>query len=238
MTDDIQAVVQEIDDLHPEIRIIRIRPRDGTIFWQAGQFMEFAFSGFPSRPYSIANACHNPLIEFHIRNNNRGGASQYAVTCLKIGDSLTLRGPLGHVTLPPDDHHPLVLIAGGMGLSPMKAIAEEALHRNHPGPITLYWGGREVSDLYLADYFQALARNNPSFRFVPVIESRGDGLVGNAAAHDKADFSSSHIYLAGPPAMVTRTLPLLLEKGARHDFIHTDDLVVNSILPQRPGAKS
>ncbi|HEY8189121.1 MAG TPA: FAD-binding oxidoreductase, partial [Micavibrio sp.] len=134
MNDGLQAKVDEIDDAHPEIRIIRLRPVGQSISWQAGQFMELGFTGFPVRPYSIANAPHNALLEFHIRNNNRGGASQHAVTALETGDILTLRGPLGSAVLPPDDRQPLVLIAGGMGLPPMKAIAEAALHRLHPGP--------------------------------------------------------------------------------------------------------
>src|SRR5688500_6969028 len=113
MNENLQAVVAEADDIHPDIRIIRLRPRNSPFPWRAGQFMEIAFPGFPPRPYSIASAPNAELPEFHIRNTKRGGASQHAVTSLTVGDTVFLRGPLGNAVLPPGDRRPLVLIAGG-----------------------------------------------------------------------------------------------------------------------------
>lgn len=234
MTNDFAATVETVEDVHPDIRIIRIRP-DGksAVSWLAGQYMELVFAGLPARPYSIASAPHTNILEFHIRNAKGGGVSEHVVKTLKIGDRLTLRGPFGHAAMIPGDKMPLLLIAGGMGLSPLKAMIEDALHSKRPGPITLYWGVKTKDDLYLADDFVALARANPHFKFVPVIHDKSGHQVGDAIAADFKDLSGTRIYLAGSAAMVAAILPQLQKIGAQDNFIHGDDTAL-SRAPKGP----
>ncbi len=228
----IQALVEDILAPHPDIRILRVRV-NGSVAWLAGQFMELSFAGFPPRPYSIASAPHENILEFHIRNNHRSGANQYAVTMLKTGDALTLRGPFGKATLAQKDLVPtppaLVLIAGGMGISPIRALVADLLHRGHGGPVTLYWGGKSAADLYIADAFRALAAQNPAFRYIPVIEDEGDGLVHEAALKNEGDFTGKIIYLSGPPGMIGTILPVLLQHGATAEGIRGDDAKIAAL---------
>lgn len=234
----VQAMVEDISDPHPDIRIIRLRVSGGAMTWLAGQFMELSFTGFPPRSYSIASAPHENILEFHIRNNNRGGANQHVVTSLKTGDTLTLRGPFGKATLHDREITPkppaLVLIAGGMGISPIKALIEDALHRHHPGPLTLYWGVKTASDLYIGDFFRDLAQQNPAFRYIPVIEDEGDGMVHDAALKAEGHFTGKIVYLSGPPGMIGAILPVMLRHGATADNIRGDDLKIAALHPPGP----
>ena len=229
----VQALVDDILDPHPDIRIIRVRVPGGTLRWLAGQFMEISFTGFPPRSYSIASAPHENILEFHIRNNHRSGANQYAVTTLKTGDSLTLRGPFGKATLTPKDiasgTSALVLVAGGMGISPIKAIIDDVLHQGHGGRVTLYWGGKTAADLYIASRFQDLAAKNPAFHYVPVIEDQGGGLVHDATLQGEGDFTGKLVYLSGPPGMIDVLLPLLLQHGAAAGNIRGDDIKIAAL---------
>lgn len=229
MSKAMNAIVEDIHDPHPDIRVIRLRVTSTPVIWLAGQFMELSLPGLPARPYSIASAPHTGVLEFHIRNTNRGGVSQQ-VRNLKAGDTLTLRGPFGTATRSSADQGPMILIAGGMGLAPMKALIDDALHHGHPGPVTLYWGARTQKDLYLADYFTALAQANPVFTFVPVVEDKGDGLVGDAAIRNPAPLPGAAVYLSGPSPMVQATIPLLLAQGAQAGKIHTDDAAGRLLL--------
>lgn len=222
-----QATIENITSPHPDIRIIRLRINNGPLSWLAGQFMELSFAGYPPRSYSIANAPHEDTLEFHIRNNNRGGANHYAVTTLKQGDLLTLRGPFGKATLPAHiagtRPHPLVMIAGGMGISPIKALIEDALHDNDTTPITLYWGAKTTSDLYIAGIFTALEKSHPHFHFNPVIEDQGDGLAHDFSLRHEQHFTGKALYLSGPPDMIAAALPVALQNGALPENIYGDD---------------
>jgi NAD(P)H-flavin reductase len=218
----IQAIVADIIDPHPDIRIIRIHVDGPPVTWLAGQFMELSFQGVLPRSYSIASAPHEQFLEFHIRNNNRGGASQHAVTGLKTGDHLTLRGPFGTATL----RHgtaPVVMIAGGMGISPIKALVDDILRQQPTRHIALYWGTRTTQDLYIRSHFEDLAAQNPHFRFIPVVEDQGDGMVDAAALASESSFDHKILYLSGPPAMITAALKTGLQYGALPQNICGDD---------------
>ncbi|WP_435640858.1 FAD-binding oxidoreductase [Micavibrio aeruginosavorus] len=228
------AVVEGIDAPSADIRIIRLRLNNNArLAYRAGQYADLAVAGLPARSYSIANAPDangtTDHLEFHIRNTG-GAASQHVATQLKIGDTATITAPMGHATLAPGCVKPIIAIAGGMGLSPMKAIVESALNTGHPGPITLYWGANYGDDLYIADHFRALQTAHPTFRFVSVVRDDKSrpadaqaGMVGDVVIHDHADLSGASIYVAGPPPMVSAILPQLLAHNAQRGDIHTDD---------------
>lgn len=228
------CVVDTITAPCAHIRVLRLRIADEkTLLWRAGQYADLTLPGVAPRSYSIANAPDangtGLYVEFHIRNTG-GAASAHIATTLKPGDTVTMRAPMGHATLAPGCIRPVIAIAGGMGLSPMKAIIESALNTNHPGPITLYWGANNNDDLYCANYFRTLANTHPQFKFVAVVRDDDTnqtnirrGLVGDAVIADYADLAHASIFVAGPPQMVTAIIPQLLSNGANRTDIHTDD---------------
>ena len=215
----IPAIVEDIDDVHHDIRIIRIRPTAGPFTWAAGQYMELTFAGFPARPYSIGSAPHSGAPEFHIRRAGINGVSQHVANTVKKGDILELRGPFGDAGIIPGDTMPLLLVAGGMGLPPMKAMIDDAVHRNDMRPVTLYWGTRTPAEMYLMDYFTQLAAGHAHFKFVPVV----GGEVSKEIARE-GDLSGKRIYLAGPPPMIHAAITAVLQNGADVNLIHTDDV--------------
>src|SRR5690606_734345 len=127
-----------------------------------------------------------------------------------------------------DHDGPILAVAGGSGLAPMKSIVETALRRSRPGPVHLYFGARDERDIYLERRLRTLEAAHASFRFVPVLSSperpsaRRRGLVGDAALADFTAFDGFKAYLAGPPAMVESVVEQLAARGLpRHD-IHAD----------------
>ena len=230
----IAAKIEAVKDVTPEIRILRVRTDEVPPVWLAGQYMELTFAGMPPRSYSIASAPHSNVLEFHIRDTKGGSVSSHIVTTLKAGDPLTLRGPFGYAAMIPGDTTPLLLVAGGMGLSQMKAIVEDTLHNNHPGPVILCWGVRLDKDLYLKSHFDALAQKHAQFRFMPVIETQSGQNAGQAIRTHFTDLSGMRIYIAGSPAMIAATLPDLKGLGARADQIHGDDKNLSPALPPAP----
>ena len=165
--------------------------------------------------------------EFHIRRETEDGVSGYVARALALGESVGIEGPHGEACWCADHPGPVIAVAGGSGLAPMKSIVEAALEARHPGPICLFFGVRTVRDLYLGAHFEALAAAHPRFRFVPVLSEPAGagvyctGLVGDIAASE-APLADAKAYIAGPPVMVEHALAALAAKGVAPDDIHAD----------------
>lgn len=108
------------------------------------------------------------------------------------------------------------MLGTGTGIAPLTALVEEGLAKETPGPIILYWGGRQPSDFYCASYFDALARRHENFRFVPVVDTtdqswRGRrGFVQDCAAIDFPSLTTANVYACGSPIMVTSARQTLI----------------------------
>ena len=144
-----------------------------------------------------------------------------------VGDAVRVEGPFGASYLREAHRGPIVAVAGGSGLAPIKSIVERALAKQMPQHIYFYFGVRSERDLYMEDHFKALAKQHPTLHFVPVL-SEGDGmerrcgLVHEAVAADFDEFDGCKAYLAGPPVMVEAATKLLEQRGMRRIDIHAD----------------
>jgi CDP-4-dehydro-6-deoxyglucose reductase/ferredoxin-NAD(P)+ reductase (naphthalene dioxygenase ferredoxin-specific) len=212
-----------------DIRIVRLDIESGGPFtFSAGQFARVGFAGLPPRDYSMANRPDQPGLEFHIRQLGGGTASVYAATRLKLGDRVTVEGPFGTSYLRERHTGPILAIAGGSGLAPIKSIVETALARGMAQPIRLYFGVRDERDLYAEAALTALAARHPNFRFIPVLSTpsgptaRRTGFVHHAVAAELGDPDGLKAYLAGPPPMVEAASALLAARGVRREDLHAD----------------
>lgn len=202
------------------VKIIRITP-EAPFSWKAGQYAMIGFGTFPPKPYSIACAPGSAALEFHVKDFGGGGAGAYAAHVLKPGDSVTIEGPCGACIYDAGKtgRRPLLLIAGGLGITPLRAIAQQAAAERDGGPVTLYWGAGAEEDLYLRDEFHALAARNPRFFFEPCI---GAVPVGRRAAASYDGLAQAVVFVAGSPAMIADTVAALLAQGAARERIHYD----------------
>lgn len=221
--------VSGLDDLTHDIKRLRLEILSGGPFtFSAGQYASLRFAGQPPRDYSMANRPDEATLELHIRRMGAGSASAYVAEKLKRGDEVIVEGPFGSSWLREKHTGPILAIAGGSGLAPIKSIVETALARGTRQPIHLYFGAREERDLYLEDHFRALAARHANFRFTPVLSqpsgatARRTGFVHEAAAADMADLDGAKAYLAGPPPMVEAATRLFQARGMRREDIHAD----------------
>lgn len=219
------ATVIETLDPTPDIRILRLKPH-APLPYKAGQYVELTFGSHDPRAYSIANAPHDDFIEFHIRDTGHGGASTYAVKSLKHGESVGLGNAVGDCTVERVTKGNSVLaIAGGLGIAPLKAVCEDMIQRTHDERVFLYWGVREKHDLYLDKHFKALARPKKNgFVYKPLVGHA----IGEIASDDFVDLHDFTIFLSGPMAMVSTTIPFLLARGAKRGRILTDSAALSS----------
>jgi len=138
-----------------------------------------------------------------------------------------VEGPFGTSYLRESHRGPIIAVAGGSGIAPIKSIVERALAQKLPQHIHLYFGVRTERDLYLHDHLAMLAAKHPNLHFTPVLSEppgggRRTGPVHEAVARDFDAFDGCKAYLAGPPVMVEAATRLLEQRGMSRLDIHAD----------------
>ncbi len=142
---------------------------------RAGQHLDVrltAEDGYRAeRSYSIASAPGEP-VAITVERLDDGEVSPYLTEELRPGDELELRGPIGgYFVWEPADGGPLMLLAGGSGIVPLRAILR---HRERSGsdvPVRLLYSSRSLADVIYRtelgklgggiDVIQVLTRQQP-----------------------------------------------------------------------------
>jgi CDP-4-dehydro-6-deoxyglucose reductase len=206
--------VESIERPAPDVAIVKLKlPANERLQYLAGQYIDFLLKDGHRRSFSLATAPHDDaLLELHIRLVPGGWFTTQLFTEYKGREILRFEGPLGSFYLREDSDKPIILVAGGTGFAPIKAIVEHALHHKLEArrPMLLYWGARARKDLYLAELAGRWQQQSPNFSFIPVLSDAapGDdwpgrtGLVHEAVLDDFASLAGYQVYACGAPPMI------------------------------------
>lgn len=222
--------VLALDDLTHDIKELKLAIEAGGPFtFSAGQHARLKFGpGISERNYSMANHPSHSSLEFHIRAVPRGQASGYVFSNLHIGHEVKVSGPLGNAYLRENHRGPLLVVAGGSGMAPIKSICEAALRSDPARRIRLYFGVRDEKDVYLEEWLERHAREHPNFSYEIALSqaaaktSRRRGFLKEVIGADLDSVEGFKAYLAGPPPMVESVQEALLGKGMALRDIHAD----------------
>lgn len=214
---------------HDVTHLVLELPEATGLIFRAGQYANVLVPGAGHRSFSMASKPHARLIDFHIRQINGGQFTSGILQQLRPGDPIEVELPLGNFGYHEDDYRPILILATGTGVAPIKSMIESLLDDADCPPMTLYWGARTRQDLYLHDEIASWATRLSEFRYVPVL-SRADsdwegrrGYVQDAALQDLGDELAEHaIYLCGSPDMIAQAKPSLLARQASIHHIYTE----------------
>jgi NAD(P)H-flavin reductase len=197
---------------------LTIRP-DQPYPFEAGQYMSVETPWWPRvwRWYSMANAPREDnLIHMHIRAIGAGWLSYALVNHAKPGDVIRLGHATGTMTADRTSTRDLVLIAGGTGLAPMKAIIEDMAKWNWYRRVHLFFGGRRPEDLYDLPAMEELAARHTWLSVIAAVseDDRYEGEQGMIAdvAFRYGEWNDHDIYIAGSPEMVRGTIDRALNR--------------------------
>jgi CDP-4-dehydro-6-deoxyglucose reductase, E3 len=223
--------VQKIVHACHDVAILHLKlPANERLQYLAGQYLDLLLKEGKRRSYSMANPPHaDEFLELHIRVLPGGGFSPYVFGELKEKTILRFQGPFGVFFLR-ESAKPAILVAGGTGFAPIKALIEDAFHKNVDRPMVLYWGARALRDLYLPDLPLQWQRDHANFKFVPVLSepsaednwSGRTGFVHQAVLDDFADLSGHQVYACGAPAMIEVAQRTFAERGLPEDEFFSD----------------
>ena len=218
--------------LTDEVIKLELMPVDAPgMAFIAGQYIEILLENTQYNYFSLAGMPQaDGRIELHVRYYAGGAFSEYAFATLKEGDTIQLQGPMGKFYFRKESPRPAMLVAGGTGFAPIKAIIEQMITDGVDRDLYLYWGARGEADLYLHDMAVQWAHDDHLIHYVPVLSEvkEGDnwqgrtGLVHQAVIEDFDDVSSFDVYACGPPAMTKAVCVSFVEHGLPMDQAYSD----------------
>jgi len=204
--------VESIDKPAPDVAIVKLKlPANERLQFLAGQYIDLLLKDGRRRSFSLANPPHDDaLLELHIRHLPGGWFSDQLFNQFKGREILRFEGPLGTFFLREESDKPIIFVAGGTGMAPIKGVIEHALHHKIDAvrPMVLYWGVRSTRDLYLPDLPGKWQQSSPNFTYIPVLSEPDPewpgrkGFVHQAVLDDFADLSGYQVYACGGPPMI------------------------------------
>lgn len=234
------AAVEEarvVEVLRPsrDLAVVRL-VADGPPRWRAGQYVEVATPHFPHAWRMFSSALPpNPEghVEFHIRAVPGGLVSPSIVTATTPGEVWRIAQPHGSLALPDHESYedaraapPTVLVAGGTGIAPLRALLLDRLVDAAVGDTHLIYAARCPGELTDLAGLREFAAANPWLTVTPVVESfanpwwldhhpGGELRRGRAADVLAAlPLSGRTVLVAGPPDMVAAVRAAALALGA------------------------
>jgi NAD(P)H-flavin reductase/hemoglobin-like flavoprotein len=228
------GTVVERHRLTRDLAVVRVRP-DYPVPYEPGQYVSIEV---PQRPrmwryYTPATAPREDgLLEFHIRSVEGGWVSRAIVAHGEIGDVWRIGPPMGRMAVDRESGRDVLMIAGGTGIAPMRAIIDHLSRWGENPRVKLFFGGRIREDLYDLENLQAVAASNPWLQVVPVLETESSmsiaerGTVADVVTRYGA-WPNHDVLVSGSPAMVRSTVSRMLVAGTALDRITYDPFTVD-----------
>jgi NAD(P)H-flavin reductase/ferredoxin len=203
-----------------------------------GQFVLLELEDGTRRAYSMIrpmSSARPGSLELLIRAKPGGAASRWLFGVGAHGAEVVVEGAYGKAYAQSPADRPVVCLAGGTGLAPVLAIAEQLASDAPERRIDVYVGSRHTTDLVLVDRLLALAGSG--VRVIPVVEQQGEGehnelgptrkgLALDHLADDWPELGGHDVYVAGPAPMIDATLRRLIRNGsARADRVFFDRFI-------------
>lgn len=212
--------IEKLERLAPDVIELQLRlPANERLQFRAGQYIDILLKDGKKRSFSLANAPHDDaLLQLHIRHVPGGVFTDQVFSSMKVRDILRFNGPHGSFYLREESNKPMILLAGGTGFAPIKAIVEYTLATNSQRPMYIYWGAKARVDLYQHALPAQWAAEHQHIHYTPVLSeaAAGDewlgrtGLVHQAVTVDFPNLADFEVYACGSPGMI---------EAAKRDFI-------------------
>lgn len=212
-----------------------LKPQNGAVFpYLPGQFgfLRVFQHGISSEehPFSISS---QPLEKEHLRMTIKNlGDWTSGVQKIEPGSKVLLDAPYGRFSPPLYDcREGIVLIAGGVGITPMLSILRYYAQADRRQKIMLLWGVNRQEELICQSELRAMENEMEHFMFLPVANDPGFAgkkgyitreLVERTLREQNADIQKQHYFFCGPAPMWASIRKNLKTMGIRERMIHAE----------------
>jgi ferredoxin-NADP reductase len=163
----VQAPVLAAIDETADIKTFRLARPAGFEF-EAGQFLTVMIRADGkdyARCYSISSAPDvRGYLEISVKR--QGVVSNALHATARPGALLSIRSPKGKFKYPGGDDRPIVLIAGGVGITPLMSMLRHAIRTEPARPVTLVYSAATEQDFAFRDELASIAKRHPRVRVI------------------------------------------------------------------------
>jgi ferredoxin-NADP reductase len=224
--------VRSVIDTTPLTRLIRLDLGPHPFVFQAGQAALIGTHGQTERrPYSIASspddAVRHHRLEFLVKVDALGTIGPH-LAAVAPGARIDLEGPSGAFTLGPALMPSYLFVAGGTGISPLRAMLRHLIAADTGATLSVLYSARAPEEFAFRDELERLARRHLIQVHLTVTgqAQTWEGIRGRISleALERALPSKDAVcYLCGPPAMVEDVPPLLRRLGVPSGHVRTEE---------------
>jgi ferredoxin-NADP reductase len=223
------ATVAAVTRETPSVRTIELAVPD----WpghRAGQHLDVrltAEDGYTAeRSYSIASAPGEP-VAITVERLEDGEVSPYLTEELRAGDQLELRGPVGgYFVWEATDTGPLLLVAGGSGIVPLRAILRQRQRSGSNVPVRLLYSSRTLPDVIYRDELDAYDGISVSYTLTRAQPPGWTGYVGRVNSALLAEVAwpadKALAFVCGPTSFVEAVAEGLVGLGYQPGQVKTE----------------
>lgn len=209
----VESIENPFDDYH----VITLNMPEG-LTWEAGEHGVFTLPGKkvrgkPFRPFSVASITEEGKMLIATRSNEPISDFKKQLFSMSKGDKVTVRGPFGWFKIQ-DKESPVVMIATGVGITPMRAIVK-SLENEETRPIHLIHSSPS-KHLY-RNTFEEISKKNRDFH--PVFTSSREQTIETYTALAKVHGNHAYFYLSGKPSIIEATKKELNKLGIKNSQI-------------------
>lgn len=209
-----------------------------------GQFLTVTVTpdGQPvKRSYTIASApIQREFCEITLRREEHGVVSRFLHDRVAEGDTLQITAPSGRFTFSGEDAASVVLIAGGVGITPMMSAIRSLTARSWPGDIFLVYAVREDLEVIFREELEYLQRRHPQLHLTVAAEEvesaawpyRRGRITRDLLASAVPAIATRHVHLCGPPPMMDAVKAMLSELGVPPEHVRTEVFIGKEPSPR------
>lgn len=228
----VARIFQETPDVKT-FRLTGLGEGEFPFTFEPGQFLTVAVpvaGKVVKRSYSIASSpCCHGWCDITVKNAPGGVVSGFLHENVKEGDRLQVSGPWGRFTFRGPEAPSVVLIAGGVGITPLMSSIRYLTDQSWPGRIDLIYACASERNIIFREELE-YRRRHPNLH-VTIVLSKEDspnwtgrkGQITKELLQEVApDLSKRRIHLCGPPPMMAAVQADLTALGVDPRQVHTE----------------
>jgi len=227
----------EVVEVRPESSVITsfvLKPKDGgpVLRHRPGQYLTFWFDVPGHAPikrnYSISCAPNDETYRISVKREDKGLASGWLHDNARVGMVLKVGAPAGDFFLPETPQRPVVLLSGGVGLTPMVSMLETLVAEKTDTEVHYVHGAYDAGVHAMGPHIRALTAAHPRARstvFYEAPANDGDGhdhagRITGAWLSQQTPIQEADYYLCGPRPFLRALVSDLRDAGVPADRIH------------------
>ncbi|HEY4057368.1 MAG TPA: iron-sulfur cluster-binding domain-containing protein, partial [Kofleriaceae bacterium] len=209
----------------------------------AGQYLNIALpieGKTVKRSYTISSSPMPDYVEISVKRAPAGYGSHYLHDKVSVGDRIKISAPGGKFHFPgvtgKHADKRVVLLAGGVGITPMMSVIRSLTAAKWPGDMYLVFGVRTRDDVIFADEIKAIAAANPNVHVTLHYSSEHGHITADILRAAVPDFTHGPVMMCGPGPMMVAMRSVLVGMGIPNAEIHEEAFVSPPSSPE--GAQS